>query len=816
MAIRIENKHISLSVRDLLLPSYRQQMVSSFPLPQRGLLGRQAQTKVQQQKDRQYGLFHSEYYIQRTYPFRDYQFTITGRIDGVFRLKHRAEIEEIKSVILTAKEFCQLQVEKYPEFAEQVLFYAYLLQDELEGAEITAYLILINLVNDASKKFKIPYHRQAVERMLHQRMAQILETVEREKEIAARREEMVSNITFPLAEERPQQQEMIRTVRQCLEERQHLMASAPTGTGKTAAVLYPAIQYAYPRQKKIFFVTSKNTQQQIVAETLQPILAQGMDLKVTFLRASEKMCANDVYFCHEAFCPYLKDYRERLQSTNLIEELLEFAFVTPDLIYEKAVEQMLCPFEVSLDVVVHSDVVVGDYNYVFDPAVYLRRLFARKDHADWILVVDEAHNLYERGLNYLSPSLPFEGLLNLLSQYELKRESVYRKIGSALKQMSLLFQKLQLEGEVYFSGQKYFQVQLNIQEWLDALAVYEAAFIKYLIFKVKKRLLVMDDPLEKWYYQLRRFVQVARIQDRAFVPYYAAENGGVLRIQCCDPSHYLGERLDAFHSVVAMSATFDPLSFYQDVLGFPEYRTRRIQLDSPFPAEHRRIVIVPDVSTRYKDRMNSYPKIAEIIKKVIRLQKGNYLVFFPSYDFIQHVNLFLGNLSVEKILQKPGMNEAERDRVLEQLKNEPEAHLLLAVMGGVFSEGVDYAGNMAIGVMVVSPGLPQISYERELLRQYYDESNEMGMAYAYVYPGMNKVIQSVGRLIRSTNDRGIVVLIGERFAQDEFNSILPAYWFKNQGDIVVTGNYERVIRDFWKRAAGGGEKKLRMNAEGHR
>ena len=799
MAIRVEDNQIFLGVRDLLAPSFRQQMVSSFPLPQRGLLGRQAQTKVQRQKNRQYGLFHSEYFIQRTFSYHEYQFTITGRIDGVFRLQQRAEIEEIKSVILTAAEFRRLKIEKYPEFVEQVLFYAYLLQDELEGAEIVPYLILVNLINDAQRKFKVPYHRQATERLLQQRLAQIVANIRRERETIERRRREISVIDFPLPEERPQQQQMMAVVRDCLEEQNHLMVSAPTGTGKTAAALYPAVQFAYPLGKKIFFVTSKNTQQQIVAETLQPLVAQGLKLKVAFLRAREKMCANDVYFCHEAFCPYLKDYQERLQATNLVEELLEQGFITPDAVYDRARSEMLCPFEVSLDAMAHGDVVVGDYNYVFDPAVYLRRLFAKKDHADWILIVDEAHNLYERGMAYLSPALSYEKLRNLISQYESRQEKVYRKLTAALRRLSELFEQLQLEGEVYFSGQRYFQVQLNVQQWMDGLALYEAAFIKYLILKVKKRLLIMDDPLENWYYALRRFVQVARLQDRAFVPYYAAENGGVLQIQCCDPSRYLGERIDAFHSVVAMSATFDPLPFFREVLGFPEYRTRQLQLDSPFPAEHRRVIIVPHISTRYKDRLASYPKIAKVIREVIEIRPGNYLVFFPSFDFIQHVNLFLANLPVEKILQTPGMDEQERDRILERLKNEPEPHLLLAVMGGVFSEGVDYSGSMAIGVMVVGPGLPQISYPRELLRQYYDQQNEMGMAYAYVYPGMNKVIQAVGRLIRSASDRGIVVLIGERFAADEFNAILPEYWFKREGDLVITDHYKQAIREFWQK-----------------
>ncbi|MEJ2053753.1 MAG: helicase C-terminal domain-containing protein, partial [Calditrichaceae bacterium] len=225
-------------------------------------------------------------------------------------------------------------------------------------------------------------------------------------------------------------------------------------------------------------------------------------------------------------------------------------------------------------------------------------------------------------------------------------------------------------------------------------------------------------------------------------------------------------------------------------------------LDSPFPSDHRKIIIVPGVSTRYKDRMRSYPQIAEIVEEVIKQQPGNYLVFFPSFDFIQNVNLFLGKVKHNKILQKPGMKDEDRNYVLKELRKTGRQNLLLAVMGGIFSEGVDYVGDMAIGVIVISPALPLVSFERELLRQYYEEKQNAGMEYAYIYPGMNKVIQSVGRLIRSVTDKGIVVLIGERFADEKFNSILPEYWFDKQGDIEITDKYRPVIREFWDRVNG--------------
>ena len=797
MAIRIEDQHITLSVRDLLGASSHRQMISSFPLPQRGMLGRQAQTKVQQQKTRRFGLFHKEYSIQRDYSFRDYLFTVQGRIDGVYRLKNRVEIEEIKSVILQAAEFKKLQIEHYPEFIEQALFYAYLLQDELQGAEVFSYLIIVNLINDAKRIFPLEYNRMQIEQRLQQRFAHVVQNLEREKrELEHRKKELLSG-DFSLPEKRDQQQQMIAAVSHALEQGEHLMVSAPTGTGKTAGALFPAIKYGYVNNKRIFFLTSKTSQQNIVFQSLAPLIAQGLDLHVIFLRASEKMCPNEVYFCHEAFCPYAKDFNERLAQSNILSGLLENALLTPELIYQKGLEHQLCPFELSMELCSFCDIIVGDYNYVFDPAVYLRRLFYKKDQADWILIIDEAHNLYDRGTGYLSPQIRREQVQSLIQQVKRKKANVYTLLTKALQETEKMLAELNLEGEVHFSGQQYFLTDLNPVAWQNTLELYESAFIKYLIHKVKKRLLLIDDPLEKFFYDLRRFVQVARFQERAFVPFYNAGEGGVLKIQCCDPSHYLGGRMESFHAVIAMSATLDPILFYQEMLGLPDFRTQKLQLDSPFPAEHRKVIIIPGLSTRYKDRLQSAPAIAEVIRNSLHIHPGNYLAFFPGYNYIQQVNLFLGNIRAEKIIQKPGMSADEQKRILAELEHSQDAHLLMAVMGGVFSEGVDYLGRMAVGVIIVSPALPQINYERELLRHYYDEKKQLGLEYAYIYPGMNKVIQAVGRLIRSSSDKGIALLIGERFVQEQYHSILPAYWFKSKNNVVVTKDYMREIKSFW-------------------
>ena len=241
-----------------------------------------------------------------------------------------------------------------------------------------------------------------------------------------------------------------------------------------------------------------------------------------------------------------------------------------------------------------------------------------------------------------------------------------------------------------------------------------------------------------------------------------------------------------------MSATLDPINYYKDVLGFPDYRTNLMELDSPFSSVKRKVIIVPDIDTRYKKRAENYLKIANIINKSTRLKKVNYIVFFPGFDFMQNVNLFL-NGSLEKIIQKPFMSNTEKNEILSLLKN-GKGYILLAVMGGVFSEGIDFKGDMVNGIFIVGPGLPLVNYERELVNRYYEEKKGMGKEYAYIYPGMNKVIQAAGR---SYSDYGFVMLLGKRFAEDDFNQLLPEYWFESKENVIITNDYIKELKKFW-------------------
>jgi DNA excision repair protein ERCC-2 len=362
-----------------------------------------------------------------------------------------------------------------------------------------------------------------------------------------------------------------------------------------------------------------------------------------------------------------------------------------------------------------------------------------------------------------------------------------------------MFKTLQNEGETHHTEQRYFTFEPELALWHTVFHDYESAFIKYLMFKIRKNMLILDDPFEEFYYQFRALLQIAAVQSEAFIAFYDAARKGKIKIACCDPSGHIYNITRQFHSIIAMSATLDPITYYQDVFGFPDQNTRTLEVSSPFSTHNRQIIILSSISTYYRDRKNLYEQYAEIIMETISVKEGNYIVFCPSFEFLQHVRLFMGHVKSEIFSQRIQMSEQDRDYILLKFKESNQPKILLAVMGGIFSEGVNFKGDMCNGVIVFSPALPPISFERELIKTYYDQKNEDGFNYAYLYPGINKVIQSVGRLIRSQQDKGIIILAGERFAEDEINQLFPDYWFENEGDVVITENLKETIKTFWDR-----------------
>ncbi|MBZ5535062.1 MAG: ATP-dependent DNA helicase [Acidobacteriia bacterium] len=892
MPIRIdpEKKSISLSVKDVAAlvagPGAVDEVAYGVA---RMTLGRLAHESYQASRAQEEESFQKEFAVSHSFQVDEFEVSIGGRIDGVSRRGDVTVVEEVKSTLRTRQELLRYDAASFERYKLQLQLYLYFLWigglRSLEGV-----LIFISLVDEGRYSFQIDFDPETVEALLQDALQRVIEEWRAGQRRAALKRQLAGKIQFPFSEMRPYQSRMMEHIEEALLARQDSMVCAPTGVGKTVAALMPVLRFALLENKKIFFVTSKTTQQQLVVETVRQILqtadasqtASGFNVLV--LRAKEKMCANDVCFCHPDFCNFAKNYFTNLADSKLVDYFSSQALMLPDEIYAKGSPAGVCPFELSLELVNRADLVICDYNYVFDPWISLRLFAAGEPFDHCLLIIDEAHNLYSRGREYYSPELERNTVRELMTWAESRCRQLSSDAQGSVGTHSRAPKKVNQQSSLNFSGpdeaddralfdrlatfftffENYFErvafsalepfegnppaepkyfasLDLNFltKRWFEL----ESMMLDYFIYRKRRHEVRPDDPFIDFYFQFSRFLSVASIGGKQFSTIYdATENNERLKIVCKDPSRQLSERARGFYNATAMSATLEPMEFFRDVLGFEKSRTLSISLPSPFPPENRLIAIVPDVLTTYNQRSRFYEKIARVVESTVRVRPGNYFAFFPSFEFLVSVQRFLDLPEFRVVTQQRVMDEDARAAVLKGLRiattplvgdvpvaqngspgeggtnartrphpglkaslQQARATLVLAVQGGIFAEGVDYPGESLIGAIIVGPGLPRVSFEQELMRQYYDEEfadveggeRSRGFAYAYLYPGMNRVIQSAGRVIRSDTDRGVIVLLDRRFAQHPYIDLLPDHWYRYSPEELMVTDLESALKKFW-------------------
>jgi len=801
MAVRIDlkNKRMSLGVGDLLAEATATAEhvgVSAFV---RMALGRQAHTD-HQAAQAPHTTYASEITVHHKMQVDEFTVSIQGRIDGVFRGTPLI-VEEIKSVVLPPLAFAALTPDNHPQHVEQLRFYCFFVAAQ-EPTPIIGRLVFINVADGARKEFEFAGPFDDCESLIAERVRILIaRAVEQERQRTARRVR-AAQLPFPHPKPRPHQDEMIAAVQRALAAGRHLLVHAPSGIGKTVGALYPVVKDALGHDRRVFFVTAKNTQQAVALETLRKM---ETPTAVAF-RARESMCLNSVYACREEFCPFLHMMLVKAQRTDAIQRLLAQRIVTPEMTMAEGRRASLCPFELAFMLAERTDVVVCDYNYVFDPQVYFRQFFLDEDYSDAVLVVDEAHNLLQRAMDYYSPRLQRHRLHEVGRDLSHVEPSLARDLRRFLNAIDDVFERLARQrGDEYCQlpdeerrerdGEK-FAIATPRPHFEDLKTTFNKLAVRYLLDKVTRGRVIPDDPVEEFFSEFGRYCAVLAMDGEEFSHVFDSSNAA-LQIVCKDPSRWLAERLDGFHSVIAMSATLAPMDFYRQMLGFEAERTDTISLPSPFPKENRRIIVVPNVLTTYRARAAHYGKIADIIATTAQARRGNYMALFPSYEFLHSVaeRLTMGDWTL--LLQEPGMTEAQRQALLASLQTTESPKLVLAVQGGLFAEGVDFAGEQLIGVIVVSPALPQVSFERELMRRYYDQQYGKGFEFAYLYPGMNRVIQSVGRLIRTETDRGVAVLVCQRFKQTQYTKLFPPDWADTLVEARGADPLAAELQRFW-------------------
>lgn len=612
------------------------------------------------------------------------------------------------------------------------------------------------------------------------------------------RQASIKKLEFPYAY-RKGQKELASDVYRTIARRKNLFIQAPTGVGKTISTVFPAVKaVGEGLGDKIFYLTAKTITGTVAKEAFELLRTRGYQAKIIQLTAKEKLCLCEEMDCNPVHCPYAKGHYDRVNDAvyNLLQK--EDVF-TREVILEQAREYRVCPFEMSLDTATWADDIIGDYNYVFDPNVYLKRFFAEGTRGDYIFLVDEAHNLVERSREMYSAIIYKEDFL--------LAKKILKKYGQA---------KLMRELE------KCNRVLLSYKRECEKYVIYES--IGNFAFELMNVASDLDEFLQKapefperkdlseFYLNLRNFLNIYELLDDHYVVYAEHEQDGrfKLKLYCVDPSKNLQERINKGNATIFFSATLLPVGYYKSLLS-TETDNYAVYAKTAFREEQKLLLLGNDVSSKYTRRSaGEFERIASYVKKTTDAKKGNYMVFFPSYKMMEQVcDVFLEkcqsdpSCETETLIQQPGMKEEERESFLqafsEKLSGERKGSLAaFCVMGGIFGEGIDLKNEQLIGAIVVGTGLPQISNEREILMGYFEKRLGAGFDYAYRYPGMNKVLQAAGRVIRTVEDVGVIELLDERFLQSEYRALFPREWERQT--VCRIDTVEKYLEEFWNRS----------------
>jgi DNA excision repair protein ERCC-2 len=713
-----------------------------------------------------------EVFVELNKSVKGVDFCITGRIDGV--LNHRI-IHEIKS---TRLDLSQIDINARPEHLTQAKMYAYMyaLKEGLTALNVRLTYITTSF---AIKHFDEVYTFEELSTFFENTINTYLDWHELLEEHQTRKKTSIEGLSFPFEQYRDGQKGLMSAVYQTFLKNDIVFAEAPTGIGKTVASLTAAIKSISDPKEKIFYLTAKNAAKDIVVDTVNLLKDHGLETKSVVISAKEHMCLMDKVDCDPDICPYAKGFFDRVMDG--LKDIFEHEDVyEPNLIKEYGEKHRICPYEFSLMISNYSDIVICDYNFAFDPVAHLIRFFD-DDYYLPKLLIDEAHNLVNRSRSMYSAFISEEDIQPLL----LIPGSISSSVHIAVNVLNKWFNKKKEELDLEKAKEVIsFELDSTYLKRLDQLtSVVETMLNEHKKFDMRKDVLDI-------YFSLLRFKKIADYFDKQFYMMYELKNGQLLsHIVCLDASPFLQEVLTKRSFGAAFfSATLSPLDFYVDVISGGLGQT--IQIPSPFPAHHLDLVVDATISTRFKDRRSSIDSIIDHLYAILEHKVGNYIVFFPSYAYLKLVLEKFEGDSYDVIEQTPFMTQSMRSSVIEQFDQVgKKSKIGFFVLGGSFSEGIDFVGEKLSGVIVVGVGLPAFNQHNQLLREYFDKQEQPGYHYAYTYPGMNRVIQAVGRVIRSEIDRGIAVLIDDRFAQTQYRQLFPPHWqhaqYKSPGIFMI-------------------------------
>lgn len=804
MEYNIDRASIELSVRELCaraLDGGDLEYGGGRALAARGRLGADIHRRLQAERT---GRYQAEVALSCSCRLGELTYTVSGRADGVEQDEQGLVVEEIKTMHDRAFHF------PVPEIhMAQLRCYGYFLcaSRQLEGVRLR--MVSVNIDNDRMREQTEYVSCEQLRAYFYGLLAKIERWAVLLERHTVQELPTLAKCPFPYADMRLGQEQLVRAVHRAIKNGRRLFAQAPTGIGKTMSTLYPALRARGEGLcDRVFYLTAKASTAREAYAACQRLCASGVPLRAIVLSAREHACSNACAagdgralssHCNGVECAGAAGYYDRVGEA--VYELLRTSrCYDRECIEQAAKKHEVCPYELSLDLSEHCDVIIADYNYVFDPLVYLRRYFAADGACvgNNVFLIDEAHNLADRARDMYSATLSRRAFERLYARVDRRDRWLNESLETMIRAMRGLRQLCRDDLEVDAQGNDcgFYMSHSPLGSLNEKAAWFYDRCTEWLRQHGEED---VANAVRDLAYTVKEYLCILEHYDEHYVTYVELADGDTrARLVCLDPSGELSLLMNRAVSSVLFSATLTPLDYFADVLGGGE-EAERLSLPSPYDRENFGLFAVEEISTRFSQRRESYRHVAACIGAAVSGKKGNYIVYFPSYSYLESVlaHFRAAYPSVTVVVQKKGMRVSEKEAFLDAFRNDCDVlRVGFCVLGGSFSEGVDLPGSRLIGSIIVGVGLPGLSGERNILKEYYQNKSEMGHEYAYLYPGMNRVLQAAGRVIRREADRGIVVLLDDRYATPQYQMLFPDHW----SHLRYAGNAKKLaelVSDFW-------------------
>lgn len=725
----------------------------------RAIDGTMAHIKLQQDNEKIYDNYEKEVNLKCQFNIKNITLEIEGRADGVIKENYSTIIEEIKS---TYKDLIYIQDDYNDIHWAQGKFYGYIYCHNNGLQQISIRLSYFNLNTGEVKSFEKEYKYEDLNLYVNQLIDKYIKVVQIRQEFKVKRDISIKDMKFPFNSYRKGQKELAITCYNSIKQKGKLFVQAPTGIGKTISTIFPSIKsLADGNGDRIIYLTSKTITRVVAEDAYLKLLNNGLKFKIVSITAKEKMCLNNQLKCNPEDCIYAREYYTKINEiiNNIIvkEDLF-----SRDIILKYAEEFKVCPFELSLDISNWTDGIICDYNYAFDPRVRLKRVFMENNKN--ILLIDEAHNLVSRARDMYSGEILKSSVMSVSKILKGKVPNLYNISKLINREMIDIRRELEEKNIMFlYCNNEYKDLNKYLRMFIGEADEY----------LIKSKGTDRYEEVLEFYYSCRTFISLSELYSNQYTTILRKEkNEFIIKIFCIDPSKNIAEVLDNSYSSIIFSATLFPMKYYIDLLGGDD-NSFRVRLQSPFNSKNLE-VFAYGLDMRYINRHENIENLCYVINDFIDRKKGNYLIFLPSFQYLKSVyEAYVEKFDQDNIIiQRENFTEKEKEQFLNEFKEKSNT-IGFSVVGGMFSEGVDLPGERLIGAIIIGVGFPKVSLENDIIKEYFDID---GFNYAYTYPGINKVLQSAGRVIRSESDKGRILLIDSRYFNNKYRNMLPKEW----------------------------------------